>query len=442
MTARRGASECVADRPRVSRVVAATEAVGRSFATGTVPIAIGTAVSGLAVYGFLGLTARTLTPHQYAPLSVLWSLVFILGPGVFMPFEQDMARTVAARGADHDLVGSAVRRAVVLGGAAAACMAAAVGLLAPLIGARLFGGDATLALALCLAVPGLAAVHLVRGVLAGQGRFGWYGALVGGEAALRLGLAAVVAVRGVPTLRGYGWVVGAAPLAAVTVVALLARPAVPSVRAVMPWGRLAEGLGYLLVGSLGLQLLINAGPLAVQLLAGDDEPAAAGRLLTALVLTRIPLYMFQAVQAALLPGLAASVSERDHVAFRGAVARLLAVIAGLTALGVVGAATAGPWALSVLFGPQYVVGRVDLVLLTLASCALMAAQTCGAALVSAHRHARSAFGWALGVVAFVGLCALPLSLLPRVELALLGGALTSCAVLASALRATVRAGRA
>lgn len=415
--------------------------VGRSFAKGTVPVAIGTAVSGLAVYGFLGLTARTLTPHEYAPLSVLWSLVFIIGPGVFIPLEQDVARTVAAKGGDQALIGSAIRRAILLGASAAGAIVVLVAATSSLLGDRLFGGDPTLALALCLAVPGLAGVHLVRGIVAGQGRFWAYGSLVGAEAAIRLGLAAVVVVQGTPTVREYSWVVGASPAIAVIAVVLIARPVLPAAGVVMPWRRLAEGLGYLLVGSLGLQLLINAGPLAVQILAGGSEPAAAGRLLTALVLTRIPLYMFQAVQAALLPGLAASVSESDHVAFRGAVGRLLAVIGGLTVLGVIGAAAVGPWALSVLFGPQYVVGRVDLVLLTLASCTLMAAQTCGAALVSAHRHARSSFGWALGVVAFVALCALPLSLLPRVEVALLGGALTSCVVLAAALASTVRAGR-
>jgi O-antigen/teichoic acid export membrane protein len=180
----------------------------------------------------------------------------------------------------------------------------------------------------------------------------------------------------------------------------------------------------------------------VQILAGSDQPDAAGRLLAALVLTRIPLYMFQAVQAALVPGLAASVSANDTGAFRSSVLRLLAMIAGLTAVALVAVLIAGPEALRTLFGPGFVLGRMDLCLLTLASSTLMAAQACGAALVSVHRHAKSSLGWALGVLAFVLACFWQGPLLARVELALLAGAVVSAVVLALTLGQTMRRHRA
>lgn len=405
---------------------------------GTFPLACATAVAGITVYGFLGLTARVLGPVEYAPLSVLWSLVLIMGPGLFVPLEQELGRSLAGVGAGGPLAGSLVRRSVIVGTVVSAFVVTVA-----LVGSQpllehLFGGSWALLAACCIAVPALAATHLLRGLLAGQGRFMPYAWLLGAEGVVRFVGAALLFLAGATLVGEYGILVGLAPLVAVVAVALASRPRIPPVREVVPWRRVIESVAYLLVGSLGLQVLINAGPLAVQLIGGGEQPDAAGRLLAGLVLTRVPLYMFQAVQAALVPELAAMGAASDHTSFRRGITRLLLAIGALTALGVLGAVTVGPAALSLLFGPEFTLTRLDLALLTLASCTLMGAQACGGALVSVHRHARAGLGWAAGVVVF-GLALLwPGPLFLRVELALLAGSLASAVALGAALASTVR----
>jgi O-antigen/teichoic acid export membrane protein len=186
---------------RVAGSGAVLRRLAGSFSPGTVPVAISTAISGLAVYGFLGVTARVLAPEDYAPLSVLWSLVFILGPGLFVPLEQEVARTVAARAVTGRLAGSALRRAIAIGALASLVIGAAVAALAPVLAVHLFAGRVELAIALSLTVPGMAAVHLTRGVLAGQGRFRGYALLVAAEAVLRFVAAALLAFAGVHAAR-------------------------------------------------------------------------------------------------------------------------------------------------------------------------------------------------------------------------------------------------
>src|SRR4051794_35194797 len=104
-------------------------------------VACGLAVSGAAVYAFLAVSGRALGPAAYAPLAALWALVFLLGPGLFGPLEQELARALSSRRAAG--VGSApvIRRAALAGG----CFALALALLTLALSAplrdRLFDGD-------------------------------------------------------------------------------------------------------------------------------------------------------------------------------------------------------------------------------------------------------------------------------------------------------------
>ena len=56
-------------------------------------------------------------------------------------------------------------------------------------------------------------------------------------------------------------------------------------------------------------LVLNASPLAVQLLANDQQIDESGKFLNALLVARVPLFFFQAVQAALLPRLSGLVGQ-------------------------------------------------------------------------------------------------------------------------------------
>ena len=400
-------------------------------------VGLGLVISGGAVYGFLGITARVLGPESYAPLSVLWSLVFLVGPGVFLPLEQEVGRTLAGRGAGNPLSESILRRGTVLGGLLSLALLIVVVAASPFLLAHLFAGNSLLLAGLALAVPSFAAMHLMRGWLAGIGRFGAYSLLIGSEGGLRLAAAAVMAAAGVRSSGLYGLVIGAATVAAVVLVLLVARPRIPPRGEPVSWAQLTESLGYLMLGSLVSQTLINAGPLAVQLLADESQVSAAGRLLAGIVLTRIPLYLFQAVQASLLPKLASLGAAGDLAAFGRGMTQLLGIIAAVTVVGVTAAFLVGPAILVLLFGPDFVLGRLDLALLALSSCLMMAAQAFGQALVALRRHARAAQGWMTGAACFVGVTLVGKGLFARVELGLIAGAAASTIMLGATLWSSV-----
>ena len=77
------------------------------------------------------------------------------------------------------------------------------------------------------------------------------------------------------------------------------------------WAELAPNLGWLLLGTLCAGALINAGPLTVDILGEGSDPALVTRFANAVLLARVPLFMFQAVQAAMLPRLAGLVATGD-----------------------------------------------------------------------------------------------------------------------------------
>ena len=81
-------------------------------------------------------------------------------------------------------------------------------------------------------------------------------------------------------------------------------------------------MGWLVLGAMLAQSLANAGPLAVQVLADPSEEGQAGRFLSALVLARLSLYLFQAVQATLLPNVAVLVAASRVTELNTALRRL------------------------------------------------------------------------------------------------------------------------
>ena len=82
---------------------------------GIAPVAAGLIVLGITAYGFLIVAARSLGAERYAPLAVLWALVFLIGPGVFVPLEQELARAISARQATGRTSEHLVRMAALAG---------------------------------------------------------------------------------------------------------------------------------------------------------------------------------------------------------------------------------------------------------------------------------------------------------------------------------------
>ena len=401
---------------------------------GTVAVGGGLVVNGLAAYAFIMIASRDLGPEAYTPVGLLWALSFLLGPGFFQPLEQEVARIVAAR--SDRRIGPVVRTA----GCVGASMVGLLAVLALLLGDRirhdLFDGHGLLVVGLLLVLVGLGIGHLVRGVLAGLGRFGGYARYFIGDGVGRL-VMVLVLVATVGGVGAYGLAVGLAPFIGVAL-ALAGQRELSLEGPNEPVGAFSRALGALLVASVATALVLNVSPLAVEVLAGPDQADDPGRFLNALLIARVPLFFFQAVQASLLPRLSALVGagrfdELVHV-FR----RLLGLVVGIGGVAVVVCAVFGAWIVEFAFGADFAVERQDMVLLAGSSAVLMVALSFAQALMACRAQGRMALAWVLGLAVFPLVVALGDDLFLRVELGLLATVSVAASSMAALLTARLR----
>jgi O-antigen/teichoic acid export membrane protein len=241
--------------------------------------------------------------------------------------------------------------------------------------------------------------HLVRGVLAGHGRFFPYARFFVGEGAGRLAVIAVPVAMGSESLLPYALAMGLAPFIGVAL-AVFDQRGISEPGPDAHLGDLSRALGSLLAASVLTAALLNMSPIVVKLLSGTDGDHEAGRFLNALVVSRIPLFFFQAVQAALLPQLASLAGTGRHDELWQALKRILYVIGGLIVLGVSGAAVLGPFVVETVFGEDFAVTGRDMALLALSSGLMMAALALAQGLIAIGGQGPSALGWLAGVVVF------------------------------------------
>ena len=421
---------------------------------GTVAVGGGLVVNGLAAYTFIALASRDLGAEAYTPVGLLWALSFLLGPGFFQPLEQETARVIAGRSANG--LRSVVRPAAILGGSLALALVVVAVVAAPWIVDSLFAGHGILFVALLLVLVGLGTGHLVRGVLAGLGRFGGYARYFIGDGIGRLLLVGIGSLVLTDDVAVYGLAVGGAPFLGVaaaltgrrsgataggpevsqSATATATATATAPVPDAVVSGRRAElaalapAMGFLLVASVSTAIVLNVSPLAVELLAGPDQGDEAGRFLNALLVARVPLFFFQAVQASLLPKLSSLAADGRLVEFRHVLARLLALVGALGAAAIVACALVGHLVVEMAFGAGFAVGRRDMVLLAASSAVLMIVLALAQALIAQRCQGRMALAWFAGLCAFPVVLAFGGDLFLRVELALLATVVTAMVAMA------------
>jgi len=397
-------------------------------------------VLGITAYVFFVIAARALGPERYSSLSVLWTLVFFASPGFLFPLEQEVSRAVSARRALGIGGGPVIRRAAILGsGLAVALAAVTVAASRPILD-ELFDGEVLLLVGLVLALPVYAAIHLTRGALSGTGRFGAYGTLLAGEGLLRVGAAIVLSLIGVHRAGPFGLLIAGAGI--VMLVGVLSRQ-----RGLLqdgpeaPWSELSEALGWLLLGSVLAQAFVNASVPLVKVLAGPGEDAIAGQFQAGLIITRVPLFLFQAVQASLLPKLAGYAATGQLIDFRQGLKRLIIAVAAIGVASTLGAFAIGSFALRLAFGPEFdKLTNIDLGFLALAGAAFMLATALSQALIALRGYAKVATGWAIALAVFGIATYLGRGLLPRVELGLVTGAVVSVVAMGLLVRLQMRDG--
>ena len=406
---------------------------------GTIPVGISLLIAGVATYAFFKVgNVAVGGADEFAPIASMWFATFALAPGFFLPLEQELGRALSYRRAQQQGARPVVEKVVRLGALLVAVVAIAILALSPLIATNYFDGDWLMVVALIAAFVAYAPAHLARGVCSGTGRFTEYAVILGADGVVRIVLCVALAVVGVSAAGMYGLAIAVSPLFAVVYVyrrgALRTEPGPPA-----EWSEVTPNLGWLLLGSVCAATLLNAGPIAASLLAPDDADALVSEFSYGVLIARIPLFLFQAVQAALLPKLSRLAAAGQREEFRAGLRRLMLVVVAVGVIGTIGAFLLGPWAIEIVYDAD-LSGRT-LALLALSSATYMLALATAQAVIALRGHALVALGWGIGVVAFLVTTWLAGDeVFRRIEIGLIVSSAASLAAFAVALRVRLRAG--
>ena len=406
---------------------------------GTIPVGIGLLVAGVATYAFFKVGNVAVGGDEaFEPIASMWFATFALAPGFFLPLEQELGRAVAYRRAVGQGARPVVKRVVWLGAVLVAVVSLAILALSPLIASSYFDGDWFMVVALIAAFAGYAPAHLARGVCSGTGRFRQYAIIMGSDGVVRIVLCIALAVVGISATGAYGMAIAVAPLFAVGYIyrrgGLQTEPGPPA-----EWSEVTPNLGWLLLGSVFAASLLNAGPIAASLLADDDQDALVTQFSYGVLLARIPLFLFQAVQAALLPRLSRLAARGELDEFRSGLKRLMLVVLAVGVVGTAGAFVLGPWAIEVVYDAE-LTGRT-LAMLALSSACYMLALATAQAVIALQGHALVALGWAIGMVTFLlGTWLSSDEVFRRIEIGLLTSSICALISFGLSLRFKLRSG--
>jgi O-antigen/teichoic acid export membrane protein len=414
----------------------------RAYGRGTRVLSAGIAVTGLVTFAFFSLASHALDEVQYKGISLLWAVMFLIISVIYRPVEQLLSRTISVRRAQGLHGGHPLRVALAIQLAFAALFALAAAVRHDWLVRYVFDGSATLYRVLVVAVLAFAASYFARGWLAGHERFALYGGLVLLESCSRC-LFALLAAVGIA--HGQGFValgIAAAPVVSLVVVPLALLRADPPPGTTGAEDGAADGratgdslrggasfAGAVLVVMAAEQALLNGPILLVDY--QSSNAALAGFAFNALLITRAPLQLFQAVQTTLLPHLSGLSAVEGEAAFRHTLRTILLAVAAFAAVVVLALAALGPWAMGLLFGGDFHYARGGLVLVGVGMGLHLASATLNQAALARGRAAAAAAAW-LGAAGLF-LAWLAVSPLQDELLAVEAGYALSTAALAAAL---------
>ena len=408
---------------------------------GTFAVGGGLVITAITTYVFLIIVRQALpNDHVYSAFNAFWGFIFVAGPGLFLPLEQEVGRALAHRTAQGVGGGPLVHRAARLGAMLTAIMAIAAVATAPLYVKSFFQGDWLLIASLAIGLFGFAFMHLTRGTLSGNGRFRPYGMILAIDGAAKLVASIVLWQLGVHTAGPYGMCIALSPFLA-TGIALRGQTGLLREGPPAPYSELSTSLGWLLAGSLLMQVLGYSVLLGVGVLRHHRDARVAAGLSSAFFVGRIPPLLFQAVQGTLLPKLAGLAGTGRHDDFKRGLRQLMVIVVGIAAIGTAGAFAVGVPVGKLLFGAnKFNVTAVNLGLLVAGNGVFIIALTIAQALIALHGHKAAAVAWGVGVVAFLIGAAAISDLALRVEIGFLAGSVVTTLVMAWALLRRMRHG--
>ena len=315
----------------------------------------GSLAGGIGAYLFQVVGTRGLGEEAFAPISVLWTIQYLVLSIPMLSLEAWVTRETG--------LGHRIRRGLRFAIVAMAGLAVLVAAIGVSFADELFSGLADLGIVAGLLVVAFGGFVIARGHWAGEERFRAYGLATGGESLLRLAvLVGVLAAFG--TTRSVAWVLPVGPLVATMLwLGDRGRRAGSARRAMVTDARSSEVLvppearsgGFLAattVANAAAQVLLAGGPLF--LVALGAAPAEVSIFFVTITAARTPLvFAIGGVLSRLLPPLSRVVGRGDANALR----RLSGLAVGGTIGGAVVAAAAaaavGPSVVALFFGEGF-----------------------------------------------------------------------------------------
>lgn len=364
-------------------------------APGTALMVAGGLAGAVGAYLFQLVGSRSVGSEEFAPIGVLWTLLFIVGTVLLIPLEQFVTRQVS--------LGRWSLRANALTGWGVIGLSVVIGagfVLATL--SPLFSDKSVFLFQTVLLFAGHGVMFFIRGYLAGCRRFAAVGWLLLSESLLRL-VAAVVFLSWSSSAVSLGWAMVVAPLA------LLTMPIWSRTDHSLPSGvseprSAARFLGSYSAGSAAAQVLLGGAPLAVAALGAG--PSAVSIVFVTFTLFRGPLTLIYSLQGRLLPMLVrlGVSSAPGHMVRLNR--RIVQVGTLFTLMGGLLGWLVGPWVVELLFSNEFRPTREVTALAAGGMAAAAAAQIGGQILVATGRTGRLALVWTVGLL--VSLLLLPL----------------------------------
>ena len=163
---------------------------------------------------------------------------------------------------------------------------------APWLTSSYFSGDWLMFGALIVGFLSYAPVHLSRGICSGQGRFTPFAVVVASDGVMKIAGTIALTAIGITAIGAYAFAIAVAPLLAVAAVSvrghLRTNPGPPA-----QWREITQNFGWLLLGTVCAAVLLNAGPIAANLLASDNQADAVTRFSYGVLLARVPPSCFK-----------------------------------------------------------------------------------------------------------------------------------------------------
>jgi O-antigen/teichoic acid export membrane protein len=398
---------------------------------GTVTVGIGMFIAGISAYIFFKIGQQALGQDGFKPIVAMWFIAFTT-LSIYQPIEQETSRAIAHRLALNQGGLPVVKRIVQISLVGLVVLLAVLIIVSKQLNDQFFEGNASVTFSvfvlICFSLPGF----LARGICSGTGRFGAYGLIIGADGAVRMIGCAVLWLAGVTHVGAYALMIGVSPIVGVIAVGLAGKLRVDD-GPEATWSEVTPNLGWLLMGSLFAAALVNAGPITVDILGSSEPAEVVTRFGNAVIFARVPLFLFGAVQAALLPRLAKLAAQRKLSEFSRGFRQLMILVCGVGVVGTIGAFLVGPQMLDLVY--QGGIDRRTMTLLALASAMYMVGLATAQAVIALRGHAVVAWGWSVSFISFVLIAWLSSNdLYLRVELALVGSSLIAIVVFGAALR--------